>query len=77
MSVLYLQNLGDTIYKNLIKVFSKRFNLNSTTLDDMLNYLDSNDYELVVKYKNNMSISLFSKLLEKATSYGIEVYVNE
>lgn len=77
MSVLYLQNLGDTIYKNLIKVFNKRFNLNSTTLDDMLNYLDSNDYELVVKYKNNMSISLFSKLLEKATSYGIEVYVNE
>ncbi len=55
----------------------------------MLNYLDSNDYGLVVKYKNvhnflfhkndynNMSISLFSKLLEKATSYGIEVYVNE
>ena len=52
MSVLYLQNLGDTIYKNLIKIFNKRFNLNSTTLDDMLNYLDSNDYELVVKYKN-------------------------
>lgn len=77
MSVLYLQNLGDTIYKNLIKIFNKRFNFNSTTLDDMLNYLDSNDYELVVKYKNNMSISLFSKLLEKATSYGIEVYVNE
>ncbi len=89
MSVLYLQNLGDTIYKNLIKIFNKRFNVNSTTLDGMLNYLDSNDYELVVKYKNvhnflfhkndynNMSISLFLKLLEKATSYGIEVYVNE
>lgn len=89
MSLLYLQNLGDNIYRGLIKALNKKFNLNSNTLDDMLNYLDSSDYELVVKYKDtynflfnknnysNMNIALFSKLLEKAHSYGIKVYVNK
>lgn len=88
MSCIHLQHLGDKMFKSLINELNRQFKLNSPNFDDMLAHLDEKDYEMVIKYRdaynflfnkinyNNMSISAFSQVLEKATSYGVEVYVD-
>lgn len=92
MSLLYLQNLGNSVYEKLVNSFNKKFNLNGNTLDDILSHLgfeDLSDYEMVVKYKNVYeflftnnnykdisNISMFQRLLQNATSCNVKVFVN-
>lgn len=86
MSHFKLKDIANRTFVEIIGKLNLYLRLNSPSFDDMLRYVDGKDYELVVQYKNayeflfnqskydKMNVDIFSKILDKATYCGIEVY---
>ncbi len=89
MSPLFIEQLSNMVFKKLISSLNKQFKLNSIDFDEMLTYLDGDDYALVARYKDvynflfksqyysKVNMETFSNILRKANSYGIEISIDK
>lgn len=89
MTKVKLDSIAKSIYLKILKFFNHKFKLNATSFDETLSFLDGADYTLATMYINqynflfntfhNDSLNLFTfyGIIEQATSYNIEILIND